>query len=443
MTVKPNPTRRDFVKSSAVLTGAATFAALGTNFAYAAAEGKIKVGLVGCGGRGTGAAGDNLAASGDVELYAIGDLFQDRLDGARKSLRNKFGDRVSATDDHCFTGWDAYKKVIESGVDLCIFATPPGFRPQMIEAAIAAGKHVFAEKPVAVDPTGIRRVIAAADMARQKGLAIVAGTQRRHQKQYLETIARIHDGAIGQVLAGTVYWNQGGLWKRDREAAWSDIEWQIRNWLYFAWLSGDHICEQHIHNLDVFNWVMGGPPASALGLGGRQVRIDPAYGHIFDHHAIEFTYPNGARLTSFCRQQDGTDSNVSEFVIGSKGRSDPGSWIKDLDGKQSFRFKGEQRNPYEQEHVDLIASIKAGQPLNEGRQVAESTLTAILGRMSTYTGKKIYWDLATAKADGINWQPGREPVTAMTSKLDLMPKNLDFGTLPVAPVAMPGREQLI
>jgi len=273
-----------------------------------------------------------------------------------------------------------------------------------------------------VDAPGVRTVIAAAAMATQKKLGIVAGTQRRHQNAYVETIKRLHAGAIGDIVAAQCYWNQGGLWMHKRQEAWSDMEWQLRNWLYFTWLSGDHIVEQHLHNIDVINWVMKGHPVKAMGMGGREVRTSPDYGHIFDHFAVEYEYENGARLMSMCRQIDGCANNVSEHVIGTKGDANPGGYIG---GAQKWRYEGPGNNPYVQEHTDLVASIRAGKPLNEGKSVAESTLTAIMGRMSAYTGKEITWD------------------QALNSKENLIPFKLEFGPLPTPPVAVPGQTQLI
>jgi predicted dehydrogenase len=411
--------RRDFIKSSAVT--AAAIASSGLTGAYAASSDRIRVGLVGCGGRGTGAASDCIRSSENVELVAMGDLFKDRLDGS-KGYMKQLGDRNKVTDDRCFVGWDAYQKVIGSDVDLVILATPPGFRPMHLRAAIEAGKHVFMEKPVAVDPAGVRSVLESAEMAKKKKLGIVAGTQRRHQKSYIETMKRIHDGAIGELVAAQCYWNQGGLWNHGRQSGWSDTEWQIRNWLYFAWLSGDHIVEQHVHNLDVINWAFNAHPVSCVGMGGRQARTDPAYGHIYDHFTIDYTYPNGVHAMSMCRQIDGTASNVSEHVVGTLGDSDPQGTIR---GKNAWRHEGRGTNPYVQEHTDLIASIRAGQPLNEGQRIAESTLTAVMGRMSAYTGQEVTWE------------------QALNSKLDLMPQQLAFGPLPVDPVAVPGRTRLV
>lgn len=426
--LKAAVTRREFVSSAAVATGAlvtlpGSLSALGSR----RSADPIRVGLVGCGGRGTGAARDCLRAADDVVLVAMGDLFPDRLERGKSNLDRvasedaDFARKFKVSPETSFSGFDAYERVLSAGIDLVILATPPGFRPGHLAAAVAARKHVFMEKPVAVDPAGVRSVIASADAARAAGLAIVAGTQRRHDPGYVATVQRIHDGAIGDIVSGQVYWNQGGLWKADRQASWSDTEWQIRNWLYFAWLSGDHIVEQHIHNLDVANWVLGAHPVKAVGVGGRQWRTQSEYGHIYDHFAIDFEYPNGAHVMSMCRQIDGTANHVGEHFVGTRGASDPGTTIT---GPQAWTYEGERRNPYVQEHVDLIASIRAGTPLNEGRQVAESTLTAIMGREAAYTGQTITWD------------------DLLTAEQDLTPPDLTFGALAVPPVAMPGRTKL-
>jgi predicted dehydrogenase len=392
---------------------------LSTNYAHAQAKGTIRIGLVGCGGRGRGAAVDCIKSAPGVTLAAMGDLLPDHMEMTRKLFDEKNDPAFKVPADKCFVGWDAYQQVLASDIDLVILATPPGFRPMMIKAAIAAGKHVFAEKPIAVDPSGVRTVLAAAEEATKKSLGLVVGTQRRHQPSYIETIKRIHDGAIGKVVALQGYWTQGGAWMVKREPGWSDMEWQVRNWMYFVWLAGDIIVEQHMHQIDVANWVMGGPPKYCIGMGGRQVRIAPEYGHIYDHFAVEYEYRNGAKFLSMCRQIDKAYSRIGEFVVGTKGTSIPASKIE---GENAWAFDGDNGNPYVNEHTDLIKSIRDGKPLNEGKQAAESTLTAIMGRLSAYTGMLVTWAMA------------------MESKLDLMPKNLAFGPLPVAPVAMPGKD---
>ena len=431
MTPSDQFSRRTFVKTSAAAAAAMVLPGALHAVPWASAA-TLRVGVIGCGGRGSGAARDCMKGAEGVEIVAMGDLFPDRVKTARDNLAKLAATdpvvaaKFKVTDDRVFSGFDAYQKVIDSGVDLIILATPPGFRPAHFAAAIAAGKHVFMEKPVAVDPTGVRAVIATADLAKEKGLAVVAGTQRRHDFGYRATIERIHQGAIGEVMSGQVFWNQGGLWHAARKPEWTDTEWQIRNWLYFTWLSGDHVVEQHIHNIDVANWVLGAHPVKAVGVGGRQWRTGPEYGHIFDHFAIDFEYPNGARVLSMCRQIDGTTGNVSEHFIGTKGRSDPSKMIA---GAAPWTFAwtgpGERApNPYVQEHTDLIASIRAGKPLNEGRQVAESTLTAIMAREAAYTGQVITWD------------------ALMSAPQSITPPNVAFGPLPVPPVAMPGKTKI-
>ena len=417
-----NITRRRFVTVTA--STAAGLALARTPASAGAAT--IRVGLIGCGGRGTDAAKDCLTSSDRVELVALGDLLPDHLARSRERLArmatedSSLKDKIKVDDRHAFTGFDAYQKVLESKIDLVLLATPPAFRARHLAAAIEAGKHVFMEKPVAVDSTGIRAVMASADVAAQKGLAIVAGTQRRHDAGYRAAIQRIHDGAIGDLVGGQLYWNQGGLWMHAREPAWSDVEWQIRNWLYFTWLSGDHIVEQHVHNIDVANWVFGAHPVKAVGVGGRQSRTDPAYGHIYDHFAVEFEYAGGVRVQSMCRQIKGCAGRVAERFVGTRGTSDGHSVIEGA-APWTLDPQTPKTNPYVQEHSDLIASIRAGQPLNEGRQVAESTLTAIMGREAAYTGQEITWD------------------AILNAPQDLVPSDLQFGPMPVAPVAIPGQ----
>ncbi len=413
--------RRDFLKTTAV--SGLSLSTLAARAHAAGTRETIRAGVIGCGGRGTGAARDLVTAGGDVQIVAMGDLFRDRLERSRNALAEAIGERLAVTDDTTFTGFDAYTKVLATDVDLVILATPPGFRPLHLRAAIEAGKHVFTEKPVAVDPVGVRSVIETAELARVRGLALVAGTQRRHDPKYVEAMRRIHDGAIGEITSGQVYWNQGGLWKADRMPGMSDAEWQIRNWLYFTWLSGDHVCEQHIHNIDVANWALGAHPVRANGVGGRQVRVSPEYGHIFDHFAIELEYPNGARIFSMCRQQDGTARYVGERFAGTQGTSDGSTWIR---GRRTWEWEKQdpEVNPYVQEHADLVASIRNGEPLNEGVQVAESTLSAIMAREAAYTGLEITWD------------------EIMVSDLDLTPAALDFGPLNFPPVAQPGITKL-
>lgn len=377
---QPSVSRRDFVK-----TAAATAAATGAfpYFARAAdANAPIKVGLIGCGGRGTGAAHNALAADPNVKVVALADVFKDRVDGCRKDLASK----SQIEEKNCFVGFDAYEKLLTVDLDYVMLATPPQYRPLHLEACIKAGRHVFMEKPVAVDPPGIRKIIEAGKAADAKGLSIVAGTQRRHQKGYVDTVKAIHDGAIGDVVSGQCYWNQGQLWYRKREQGWSDVEWMIRDWVNWAWQSGDHVVEQHVHNLDVLNWVIGTHVERVVAMGGRHRRVT---GDQYDFFAADLFYPKNVHVLSMCRQISGCKDEVSERVIGSKGVSNCNGWISN----QKFETKG-GRDAYVQEHVDLIEAMRAGKPLNEAKNVAESTMTAIMIRMSAYTGKEVTWDEA-------------------------------------------------
>jgi predicted dehydrogenase len=422
--------RRDFLKTSTIAAAAATGLGAFSNV-HAAGSDTIKVGVIGCGGRGSGAADQSMRSAPNTKLYAMGDMFQDNLDHAKSNLQKKGGDKFDVTSDRCFVGFDAYKQVIDCGVDLVILATPPGFRPMHIAAVIEAGKNLFTEKPVAVDGPGVRMVLAAAEEAKKKNLAVVAGTQRRHQGGYLESLKRVHAGDLGELTSARCYWNQGSLWMKPRQVGWTDMEWQLRNWLYFTWLSGDHICEQHIHNIDVINWAMQDHPVSAMGMGGRQVRTSPDYGNIFDHFAIDYTYPNGAHCMSMCRQIPGCANSVSEDVVGTKGTFHGNAQANDwqITGANKWdygRARAKKDNdPYLQEHIDLIASLRDGRPLNELKTVAESTLTAIMGRMSAYTGKAVTWE------------------QALNSKQNLLPASLKFGDLATPAIAVPGETELI
>ncbi len=414
-------TRRDFLRTSAVTVAAAPLAA--GRVARAAGSDAVRVGLVGCGGRGTGAAINALEASPRVHVVALADVFSDRLEGCRQHLASNH-DRAIVADDRCFVGFDAYKELIGEDLDVVILATPPHFRPAHFAAAVDRGRHVFMEKPAAVDPVGVRRVMAAADVADEKGLTVVAGTQRRHETSYLAAMGRLHDGDIGRIVSARCSWNMGGLWMKPPRDEWTDMEWQLRNWLYFTWLSGDHIVEQHVHNLDAVNWAIGAHPVRALALGGRQVRTHPHYGHIFDHFAVEYEYPGHVHVTSMCRQIDGCASRVEEAFRGTDGWAVTRPGFAVIEGRRPWRFDHDNPNPYVQEHRDLLESIAGGPRLNEARTVAESTLTAIMGRMSAYTGREVTWE------------------QALTSTLDLSPPAYVFGDLPDTPVAVPGKTPL-
>ena len=419
--------RRSFLRTTAIASlGAGLSASLpASSLGRNSRLDELRIGLIGCGGRGTGAAAQALSTAGPVRLVAMADVFADHLDGALGSLmENKdLAARIDVPKERRFSGFDAYRGVLQADVDVVVIATPPHFRPQHFSEAIAAGKHVFFEKPVAVDAPGVRKVIAAAEVAQQKQLSVVSGLQRHHQYGYLESMKRIHGGELGKIQYARCAWNMGALWHRGRDEKWSDMEWQMRNWLYFTWLSGDHIVEQHVHNIDVINWALQGHPLRARGMGGRQVRTDAKWGNIFDHHAVTFDYAGGVQCFSECRQIPGCDNDVSEHVFGADGacHMDSGNWR--IEGKQAWKYEGEQNDPYQTEHDDLFASIRAGKPLNEGRMVAESTMSAILGRMATYTGKTVEWEAALASNE--TWGP----------------EKCEFGPLAVDDVPVPGRSK--
>jgi myo-inositol 2-dehydrogenase/D-chiro-inositol 1-dehydrogenase len=436
-------TRRDFLKTTAVAGTALTANMSLLSNVHAGGSDMIKVGLIGCGGRGTQAAENALSAAQGVQVVALGDVFPDGhatggklhgLKGCQRWLKEfaqkdetvkKHGNSVDLPDDRCFLGLDAYEKVINSPANYIILATPPGFRSIHLQAAVAAGKNIFTEKPVAVDGPGIRRVFDAYDEARKKGLAIVAGTQRRHQQSYLDTLKQVHDGAIGDIVSGRCYWNQGILWKRERQPGMSDAAYQILNWYGFAWLSGDHIVEQHVHNLDVMNWALKTHPVRAVGMGFR-TRTDPGYGHIYDFFAIDYEYPKEVHVLSMARQISNCADEIGEHLMGTKGSCHVNAYK--VNGKRLVSYEQDKArpNPYVQEHADLIASIRDGKPLNELKQVAESTLTAIMGRMSAYTGKAVTWE------------------QALQSKLELMPQHLTWdSSLPMPPVPMPGKTKVV
>jgi predicted dehydrogenase len=415
--------RRTFVAATAaspVLLGASSaFATLGR-------APVLKIGVIGCGGRGTGAMFNALAAAKDsgctIEVVALGDLFEDRVMRANNALSETGLKQVSA--DRVFTGFDAYKQVCATDCDIVILATPPGFRPIHFREATRMGKHVFTEKPVAVDGPGVRMFIEAAAESRRKGLKVAAGTQRRHEKCYIDAIQRVHAGDIGKVMAGRVYWNMGSLWNVEPSKDKSEVENQVRNWLYHSWLSGDHIVEQHVHQLDVMQWVMQADPILVRGVGGRQQRTDSKFGHIFDHFGLEFLYPGDRFVFSMCRQQDGTDGKVEEIFHGSDGVATMRSGYAELTGPKAWKFSGGQRDPYTQEHIDLQKAILEKGNLNEAEQVAKSSLCAIMGRMAAYTGKDVTWE------------------QAMNSTEVLMPESVEFGPRPEAPIAVPGRTKL-
>ncbi len=344
----------------------------------------LKTGLVGCGGRGTGAAFDHLSAGEKIEITALGDVFQERLDSCRKRLKDEKGNAVD--ESRCFLGFDAFQKVIDSGVDVVILATPPHFRPEHFAACVRARKHVFMEKPVAVDPVGARSLLASARKAARIGISVVTGTQRRHQHDYIETWKKIADGDIGDIVSANCYWNQNKLWHRNRKDEWSDMEYMIRDWVNWCWLSGDHIVEQHVHNIDTINWFTGLHPVKAVGFGGRHRRLT---GDQYDFFSVDFEYENGIHVHSMCRQIDGCVTNVSERIQGTKGWSNCRNTIWKPDGSVAWKAQNPPRSAYQQEHIDLVTAIRRNEPIMEADGTAISTLAAVMGRISAYTGKEV------------------------------------------------------
>ena len=419
--------RREFLRSSAAVTGTSLAGLALARSAHAGGEDVLKVGLIGCGGRGTGAAKQALNADDNVKLTAMGDVFADHLESSLANLQkqNEVAAKLDVADDHKFVGFDAYQQVLASDVDVVVLATPPHFRPAHLKAAVEAGKHVFCEKPVAVDATGVRSVIETCKAAKAKNLSIVSGLCWRYDNGVRETMQRVADGAIGDIVAIQENYLAGGLWKHVRRPEWSDMEYQLRNWLYYAWLSGDHNVEQHVHSLDKAVWAMGDtPPVRAVGLGGRQARVEPIYGHIFDHHAVVYEWANGVKVFAFTRQQDGCYGNVDDYILGTKGRA---TVLKNrIEGESKWKFRGDKNNMYQTEHDELFASIRSGNPINNGHYMSVSTMVAIMGRMATYTGKSITWD------------------EALNSTEDLTPPaGYEWGPLETPLVAVPGQTQLV
>ena len=424
MSTSSTLSRRSFLKVSAA-TSAGLMAS--GNFAYAAGSDQLRVGVVGCGGRGTGAARDAVVGAENVLITAMGDLFEDRLDRSMEGLGQEIGDAFQVDRNHRFVGFDAYQGVLASDVDMVILASPPGFRPKHFAAAIEAGKHVFMEKPASVDVAGALAIVETGQEASAKGLSVVAGTLYRRQPSFMDAISRIHDGMIGKVVSGQAYYMTGPIWLRPRKPGMSDMEWQCRNWYYFTWLSGDHIVEQFVHNLDVINWVFNGPPESCIAMGGRIERVDPSYGHIYDHFSVEYVFEGGARVEAKCRQFNEGTRRVTNRIVGTEGVAELNPRHSKLvahDGTVLFQADEPGNNAYVQEHTDLIAAIRSNTPINEAKQIADSTLTAVMGRESAYTGEELTWD------------------TLMGSGLDLAPRSFAFGSMPMPSVAVPGRTRL-
>ena len=402
-------TRRSFLKKS---TAAAAGAALTSNIArtaHAQGSDQIRFGVIGFGGRGSQAAQQIMNAEGTNKLVGI-DAFPEiaalKLKGIK--LKKEYQDKVEIDEQDILGGLDGYKRIIDSDCDLVVIATPPGFKPQQFEYAINKGKHVFMEKPVASDATGVQRVLDAVQQSKKKNLMVGIGLQRRHEPKYIETIKRIHDGAIGDVIAQRVYWNGGGIWYRNRQPDMTEMEFQVHNWYHFNWLSGDQICEQHIHNLDVGCWVKGAYPVECNGMGGREQRMDgdATKSQIFDHTFCEYTFPDGTKMFSQGRHLRGAWNYVGEAAHGSKGTADPSGWIK---GENAWTFEGKSPNGHQQEQLDLIAALRRGDIYNEGEYGAKSTFTAILGREACYSGKIVEWDELMAK--GRELAPGIDEYT--------------------------------
>jgi predicted dehydrogenase len=390
-----------------------------------APDGKVlKAGLIGCGGRGTGAAVNFVDAGPNLEIVALGDVFQDKIDACRKKLKSER--EIEIADEKCFVGFDSYQKVIDSGVDVVILTTPPHFRPAHVEAAVNARKHIFMEKPVAVDPVGVRSVMASAKKAEAIGLSMVSGTIRRVQKDYMETQRRVANGEIGEIVGADIIRNGGALWYRLRQPQWTDMEYMLRNWVNFAWLSGDHITEQFIHEIDVMNWHLDKMPVKAIGWGGRQRRIT---GDQYDFFSIEYVYDNGVRTNCAARQINGCTNRKVQQITGTKGYADAAGKLFDLEGNEIWKYphpkegetdsKWKVTNPYVQEHINLVNAIRTGKPYNDAVNQVNSVITTIMGRMSAYTGKDVTFE------------------EVMNSDLYLGPKTYAFGPVPGIPEVPP------
>jgi predicted dehydrogenase len=426
MPANASTSRRDFLKTSAAAVATLSLAPA----VHAAGGDVLKVGLIGCGGRGTGAAGQALRADKNIRLIAMADAFEDRLLSSLETLQKdkEIADKIDVKPDHRFVGFDAYQQVIAC-CDVVLLCTPPHFRPLHLKAAVEAGKHIFCEKPVAVDAPGVRSVLATCELARKKNLSVVSGLCLRYDYGFRETVKRLHDGAIGDIFTLQANDYRGPIWVKPRQPGWSDMEWQMRNWYYFTWLSGDFNVEQHVHFLDVCTWVMNEKyPVRCVGMGGRQVRTGPEYGNIYDHFAVVYEYDNGARLFSNCRQMPNCKNDISAHAMGTRGRAEISERRLGLvirSGGSEWKYDGPKNNMYQTEHDELFASIRAGKPINNGEYMAKNSLMAIMGRMSAYTGKQISWD------------------EAMNSKEDLTPAKYEWGPLPTPPVALPGKTPFI
>ena len=420
-----NSSRRNFLKtSSAAAIGGGTVLnnLSAVQAAHTSYNETIRLGLIGCGGRGTGAATQAMNTEGPTKLVAVADAFKNNLERCVRNLHNNHGEKIDVPEERRFVGFDAYKGVLEQDIDLVLIATPPAFRPMHFEAAVAAGKHVFAEKPVAVDAPGVRRFLKSAAESKKRNLLVQIGLQRRHEAAYIETIDRLRDGAIGHIVSARAYWNSAGVWVRPRTDHQTEMEYQMRNWYYFNWLSGDHITEQHIHNLDVINWLMDDFPVKAQGQGGRQVRIGKEFGEIFDHFCVEYSYSEdnemgrNVKLTSQCRHIRNCWNQVNEYAVGSNGSVDFGAAkLFDVKGRQIWGYGDGGRGGHQQEHHDLFADLRAGNRPNEAEYGAKSSMTSVLGRMVAYSGQEIRWD------DALNSKHQLADVDSLHSYSDTAP----------------------
>jgi len=383
--------RRNFVKGAAAISALSSVNTFAIDKKYTNDK-VLKIALVGCGGRGTGAAFQAMNVRKGVKLVAMADAFEDKVKGSHANLTRSKGPQVNVPNENLFHGFDAYKKAIDSDCDLVILATPPHFRPIHLAYAMSKKKHVFMEKPVAVDGPGIRSVLKSSDIAKENGTMLAVGLQRHHQPNYQESIKRIQDGDIGNFQYARVWWNSGGVWVRGRKEGMTEMEYQMRNWYYFNWLCGDHIVEQHIHNLDVVNWAKGAYPTKCSGMGGRQVRNGKDHGEIFDHFSTEYEYADGTHMFSQARHIPNCENRVAEAIYGTKGNCDFRKFR--ISGEKTWRFKGKRVSGHQNEWVDLINTLDKGEVYNEGHNGAYATLTAIMGRMANYSGKTVTWDEA-------------------------------------------------
>jgi predicted dehydrogenase len=396
---KLETSRRDFLKLSAAAAGAAAAGQLGiARSAHAAGSGTIKIGLVGCGGRGSGAAVNAMNAGKDVRLVAMADIFEDHLKGARERIKREKPEQVDVPDDRCFVGFDAYQKVLASGIDAVLLAPASHFIPMHFQAAVEAGKHIFCEKPHALDVPGLKRAMAACEEAKRKGLSVVSGLCWRYDTGVREAMKRVRDGAIGEIVAVQETYITQPYGLRQRKPGWSEMYYQMQNWYHFNWLSGDQTAQQLIHSLDKASWALGDrPPVKAWGLGGRQVCVEPHYGDQFDHHAVVFEYENGVRVFGFCRDIPGCYNETSDVIFGTKGRALLPSRPR-IEGQTKWQYKGGPNKMYDNEHAELFDSIRSRKPINNGDYMFTSTMLAILAQMVCYTGQEITWDKAMQSA---------------------------------------------